>query len=73
MSNWIKVTDRLPEDNGTYYVHPYGKYSGCFAEFWPFDDFKQHKKNTFEWTNEDDSTFQVMVTHWMPLPDDPVE
>jgi hypothetical protein len=72
MSEWIKVTDRLPEIFDTYYVYPSGKYSGSFVEFWTFEDFKGHKKNTFEWTNSDDDVFQVDVTHWMPIPAPPI-
>ena len=68
---WISVKDELPTTQKLFMIHPEGKYNGMFAGFWPFDDFKGHKKNTFEYENDDDDVFQVHVTHWMPLPEPP--
>ena len=71
MDNWISVKDRLPSKEDYYLIYPEGKYAGVGADFWPYDDFRGHKKNTFEITSEFDDVTQVYVTHWMPLPNPP--
>jgi len=66
---WIKCSDRLPTTEDSYLVWPC-KYD-LVVDFWPYDDFRCHKKNTFEVTSEFDDVTQVDVTHWMPLPEPP--
>ena len=65
--SWISVEDELPTTEELFMVYPEGKYNGMFASFWPHKDFKDHKENTFEYSNDDDDIFEVNVTHWSPL------
>lgn len=56
---WIPVTERLPEKNGSYLVYVYGDVTEM--EYW---HGKWHRLR-------DDYT--KAVTHWMPLPEPPKE
>jgi hypothetical protein len=64
---WISVKDRLPIGEEEYLVWPHNKYAGVTGQFWPYDDFKDLVKNTF---NDKDGQL-LHVTHWQVLPDGP--
>lgn len=65
MTDWIKVSDRLPEKNGLYLA--------CSI----FDKFEADKflyKNGcfhFEWNNDWRRCGEKDVTHWMEIPPKP--
>lgn len=61
MSNWIRVTEKLPEKAGFVICH---KHNGLITALY-FDS-----DNKF-WYNEIEQTQQV--THWQPLPEPPKE
>jgi hypothetical protein len=69
--NWIDVNDSIPENDDPYLIWPHSKYSEAIANFYPYDDFGEHKKNTFELVIDEYSVMQIDVTHWMPLPKGP--
>lgn len=67
--NWIKVEDALPEtsDSVLVYTDRGHKYIGYYVnEYWCCDSQVSAfaYRMTDKWSGE--------VTHWMPLPDDPV-
>lgn len=60
-SQWIPVTERLPESSGEYLVYC-GEYDGiCILHY---EVLKTKGKFKTKWKT---------VTHWMPLPDSPKE
>ncbi len=58
---WIPVTDRLPEENGEFYLVCDMKTAGYLPDRGMYEDG--------EWTVQNDPLF--VVTHWMPLPEPP--
>lgn len=60
---WIPVTERLPEENGTYIVSAFDGHDGrtSFAKW-------QNRFKTWYLTG---ARSYWKVTHWMPLPDPP--
>ena len=67
MSEWIPVTERLPEEDGDYLVWFYDAKCCKVAEF-----NKHTAKERYVWwfAGIDRTRF---VTHWMPLPEPPKE
>lgn len=60
-NEWISVKDRLPEKHGWYLVFKHRRFS--IAE-WTGDC----------WYNENDLPIDdIVITHWMPLPEPPKE
>ena len=70
-AQWISVEDRLPEKEDEYLIYPPEKYTGSIVSFWPYDDFREHSKNTFEYENDGGDVFQVYPTHWRLFPAPP--
>ena len=69
MSEWIKVEDRLPENEGTYLVYKKrcGRViSGDYHDIGHY--WANHTQDGYHWVNlhEDE-----IVTHWQPLPEPP--
>ena len=62
-SKWISVTERLPEENGTYIVSAFDGHDGrtSFAKW----------QNRFKTWNLTGARSYWKVTHWMPLPEPP--
>ncbi|AOM40529.1 DUF551 domain-containing protein [Xenorhabdus hominickii] len=56
---WIKTSDRLPNDDGYYLV--YETFNNRVA-----DDYFFHNGSGDHW-----KLFHIHVTHWMPLPEPP--
>lgn len=69
MSEWILVSDRLPEENQKviYYFEEVGVHIGRYTKYVD-DDGYDHAVffSHAGWLCDD-------VTHWMPYPEDPVE
>lgn len=66
---WVKCSDRLPEETGTYLV---------FHEFGAIDTqmFSKVRKqwNAFDWDYPNaEENYMQGITHWMPLPEAPKE
>lgn len=59
MNTWIKVEDRLPNDSDRVLAYQYG-YHTVVMKY-------EKEYNCF---NYDGSQYD-MITHWMPLPDEP--
>lgn len=79
-SNWIPVTERLPEEDGTYLVfekHRYGTQTRTihFAKdarkVDKYDFHRSWKKVWYEYDSEWGHYTIDDVTHWMPLPQPP--
>ena len=68
---WIDIKDKPPKTEDRFLIWPHHKYAGISAMFWPYDDFRGHKKDSFEITSDYDDINQIEVTHWMPLPAPP--
>lgn len=71
--NWIKCSDRLPEDDKTVlaYIKNEGIYFGNFSIKGFSDDtfgFYAATTGSSEWFYDID-----LITHWMPLPEKPNE
>ena len=66
---WIPVTERLPENEGTYIVFTK---SGCVttARWYPERDFCNYRG---EFIRHELGRFHRNATNWMPLPDPPKE
>jgi len=58
---WIAVSERLPEDNGTFYLVCDMKTANYLPDRGIYEDGKWHVQG--------DKAF--VVTHWMPLPEPP--
>ena len=59
---WIKISERLPEDIGHYLVYYKECDIGCIA--WSFYN------SLGQWASSY-NTFYEDITHWMPLPEPP--
>ena len=57
MAEWIDVNERLPNRNGRYLTH-------C--------DFNGDSLVTILWFEKYNECFDEEVTHWMPLPEPPM-
>ena len=64
---WIPVSERLPDESGTYIVFTV---SGCVttAIWYPERDFRNYKG---EFIGHEPGRFHRNATHWMPLPEGP--
>lgn len=61
---WISVKDRLPERNGIYLAYD-GEYIST-VEY-------EKGRHDSEWTDDYEGYLDLLVTHWMPLPEAPKE
>ncbi|MFN6189739.1 MAG: DUF551 domain-containing protein [Planctomycetia bacterium] len=61
MSEWISVSERLPESGDMVMVWNYGEHVLAWLNF--------TNNGTAYFSSKDDSNFEV--THWMPLPRPP--
>ena len=61
---WISVKDRLPERNGVYLAYD-GEYIST-VEY-------EKGRHDSEWTDDYEGYLDLLVTHWMPLPEPPKE
>ena len=61
---WISVKDRLPERNGIYLAYD-GEYIGTV-------EYEKCRPDS-EWTDDYEGYLDLIVTHWMPLPEPPKE
>jgi hypothetical protein len=68
-SKWIPVSERLPEEEGTYLVFTE---SGCVttARWYAERDMKNYRG---EFIRHVMGSFHRRATHWMPLPEPPKE
>ena len=69
LENWISVKDRLPTGEDIILV---------FSETHGIPKMGSFNPETDEWTDEEDGDgglkdmhYDIEVSHWMPLPDDP--
>lgn len=62
-SNWIPVTERLPDEDGWYlcFIYPVVLQGAGYCTILPYD------KNGFR----TGYVYTIDVTHWMPLPEPP--
>ena len=73
MSEWISVFVEMPEDNDVYLVA--WKSDSCdrtfigICEFTEDEGFILNTLQAYEYFKNDN----IVVTHWMPLPDAPTE
>lgn len=68
VQEWIPVTERLPESEGTYLV--YTKRGSVYAShFYEKKVFRDDYVREQQWSQRG----KVKVTHWMPLPEPPKE
>ena len=73
MSDWIYVFDEMPEENDVYLVA--WKRDSCdrtfigICEFTEDEGFILNTLQAYEYFKNDN----IVVTHWMPLPDAPTE
>lgn len=82
VQQWIPVTERLPEDDGSYLVAKKG-YKTIHMDVYEFakdgrkideNDFHQEWENVWYTYDCEYGYFTVnSVTHWMPLPQPPAE
>lgn len=80
-NEWISVTDRLPDEDGTYLVFssPYGifdfyKVISFATNLEDVDEFEFEGKNRpgwYEYDSEYGFVEEGNVSHWMPIPDPP--
>lgn len=61
---WISVKDRLPERNGIYLAYD-GEYISTV-------EYEKGRPDS-EWTDDYEGYLDLLVTHWMPLPEPPKE
>ena len=71
MSEWIKCSERLPEESGTYLTinmdRPYlNMYPIHYSAKWRGWDCLDYTDGELE-----ARAYEMKVTHWMPLPDAP--
>ena len=59
VQKWIPVTERLPDDEGSYLVYSRKSKTVFTAHYRP---------NISKWANRANGQF---ITHWMPLPEPP--
>lgn len=76
---WISVNDKLPDKEGKYLVYetwPYGDGFISIATWTPkYRGTERYYKNKAIWYNYDSEygDFEVDgITHWMPLPEPPI-
>jgi hypothetical protein len=72
MNGWIKVSDRMPEENERvicYGVHEYGKEEFYVAPgYWFYKHEGKVQWSTLEWDGVGGNQYFRTVTHWQPLP-----
>jgi len=81
MSEWIKVSDRLPDDKGIYNVLVSGDdfvNSSTFGYFtgsdWEGQEWERVQEcSGYESSSPYFSDYDMSVTHWMPLPEPPTQ
>ena len=64
VGGWISVKDRLPEKNGRYLVYENGVVYSA--------EYEKNRPDS-EWTDDYEGYLDMMVSHWMPLPEPPEE
>lgn len=61
---WVSVKDRLPEKNGRYLVCENGEVYSA--------EYEKNRPDS-EWTDDYEGYLDMMVSHWMPMPEPPKE
>ncbi len=74
---WVKVTDRLPENEGMYIVFGTTEMGvSCIQTMALFKNYKWYIDGELGWNLLTDSYWHFeedQITHWMPLPSLPKE
>lgn len=76
MSEWISVKDRLPEKDGWYLVFAPGYWGNSQIyglDGLAYSNFKQNYKVHWGIERGSGRGYPGIVTHWMPLPEPPME
>lgn len=71
MSEWIKCSERLPEESGTYLTINMDR---PYLQMYPIRySAKWRGWNCLDYTDGEleARVYEIKVTHWMPLPDAP--
>ena len=68
MNEWIKSSERLPDEEGDYIVYGIPTCISCWKEWRVREATWKMKNKSFEFGEYD---CPLEVSHWMPLPEKP--